>query len=61
MAPAILHDLQIRCVLCESREECVLGLADDFADVGWNAYCPNVATLNDLCALPWFRLPAAPA
>jgi hypothetical protein len=58
IAPAILHDLQRRCVLCESREECALGLADDFADVSWARYCPNAATLGDLGSLSWFRLPS---
>jgi hypothetical protein len=59
IAPAILRALQTRCALCESREECALGLADDFADVSWARYCPNAATLSDLGALPWFSLSAA--
>jgi hypothetical protein len=59
IAPAILSELQRQCVLCESREECALGLVDDFADVSWAAYCPNAATLNDLGAFPWFRVSAA--
>jgi hypothetical protein len=53
--PDTLRELQRRCALCESQEECELGLADDFADVGWNAYCPNAAMLNTLGELPWFR------
>jgi hypothetical protein len=57
IAPAILRELQRQCALCESREECALGLLDDFADVSWAAYCPNAATLNDLAALSWFRVP----
>lgn len=52
--PDTLRELQRRCALCESLEECELGLADDFADVGWNAYCPNAAMLNTLGELPWF-------
>jgi hypothetical protein len=49
------RELQERCASCESREECELGLADDFADVAWNAYCPNAAVLNALVELPWLR------
>ena len=33
--PDTLREPQRRCALCESREECELGLADDFADVAW--------------------------
>ena len=52
IAPAILRSLQRQCVLCDSREECAVGLVDDFADVSWARYCPNVTTLGDLGALP---------
>ncbi len=57
--PGIVRELQGLCALCESREQCELGLADDFADVAWHAYCPNAATLDALGELPWFRLEAA--
>jgi hypothetical protein len=53
--PATFRELQKRCASCESREECELGLADDFADLPWNAYCPNAAMLNALVELPWLR------
>ena len=43
-APAILRELQRQCALCESREECAVGLLGDFADVSRAAYCPNAAT-----------------
>lgn len=46
---------QTLCAACESREECELGLANDFADVTWEAYCPSAATLQALGELPWFR------
>jgi hypothetical protein len=59
IAPAILRNLQRQCALCDSREECAVGLVDDFADVSWARYCPNAATLSDLGALPWFSLSAA--
>jgi hypothetical protein len=35
--PIAFGELQRRCASCESREECELGLADDFADVAWHA------------------------
>jgi hypothetical protein len=54
--PTTLRSLQMLCALCENREECELGLADDFADIAWGAYCPNAATLQALHDLPWFRL-----
>jgi hypothetical protein len=54
--PAILVNLQGVCASCEYREECELGLADDFADVAWDVYCPNAATVNALGELPWFGL-----
>jgi hypothetical protein len=59
IAPAILRNLQRECALCESREECAVGLVDDFADVSWARYCPNGTTLGDLGALPWFALAGA--
>jgi hypothetical protein len=58
--PAIPDSLQEICASCEYREECELGLADDFADVAWDAYCPNAGTLKALGELPWFRLAAKP-
>jgi hypothetical protein len=54
--PIAFNSLQRLCTSCESREECELGLADDFADVAWDAYCPNAASLKALAGLPWFRL-----
>jgi hypothetical protein len=56
--PVTFRELQRLCALCESREECEMGLTDDFADVAWHAYCPNAAILNALGELSWFRLVA---
>ena len=54
-----LRELQKLCASCESREQCEIGLADDFADVAWHTYCPNAAILDALDELSWFRLAAA--
>ncbi len=56
--PITFGELQWLCVLCEDRDRCEAGLADDFADVAWRAYCPNAAMLTALGELPWFRIPA---
>ena len=58
LEPITFCQLQRRCALCEDREECEAGLADDFADVAWGAYCPNAAMLNAFGELPWFRMVA---
>jgi hypothetical protein len=56
--PVTFGELQWRCALCQDREQCEAGLADDFADVAWGAYCPNAAMLNAIGELPWFRMAA---
>ena len=56
--PVTFHELQRLCASCESRERCELGLADDFADVEWHAYCPNAASLDADGELARFRLVA---
>lgn len=56
--PVTFCQLRSRCAQCEAREQCELGLADDFADVAWCAYCPNAAMLATLGELPWFRTAA---
>jgi hypothetical protein len=58
LEPVIFGKLQWHCVFCEDREECEAGLADDFADVAWGAYCPNAAMLNAIGEFPWFRIAA---
>jgi hypothetical protein len=59
--PATLESLQKLSASCENREECELGLADDFADVAWDAYCPNATALKAFGGLQWFRLVAGSA
>ena len=54
--PTILDSLKEGCASCEYREECELGLANDFADMAWEAYCTNAVTFKALGELPWFRL-----
>jgi hypothetical protein len=56
--PGAFGELQRRCARCEDREQCEAGLADDFADVAWRAYCPNAAMLTAFGELPWFRVAA---
>jgi hypothetical protein len=56
--PVTFGELQWLCVFCRNREQCEVGLADDFADVAWRAYCPNAATLTALGELRWFRIAA---
>jgi hypothetical protein len=56
LEPVTFGELQWRCLFCEDREECAAGLADDFADVAWGAYCPNAAMLDAFGELPWFRI-----
>jgi hypothetical protein len=58
LEPVTYGELQWRCVLCQDRDRCEAGLADDFADVAWRAYCPNAAMLNAIGELPWFRMAA---
>jgi hypothetical protein len=58
LEPVMFGELQWRCLFCEEREECEAGLADDFADVAWRAYCPNAAMLTALGELAWFRMVA---
>lgn len=51
--PESLRDLQRVCSLCESHKRCVRDLKQDANDPVWQEYCPNVATLRALGALPW--------
>jgi hypothetical protein len=57
--PVTFYELRRHCAQCEGREQCEVGLADDFADVAWRAYCPNAAMLTALGELPWFSIAAA--
>jgi hypothetical protein len=51
--PRMLQDLQRVCTMCESHRQCARDLTHDPADQAWEDYCPNVATLKLLDALPW--------
>jgi len=52
--PLLFRELQGRCTLCRSKEECAPELAHEFADTGWDkwrAYCPNSAMLTTIGAV----------
>jgi hypothetical protein len=51
--PRVFQDLQRVCALCESHRRCARDLGRDLSDQAWEDYCPNVATLKVLNALPW--------
>jgi hypothetical protein len=51
--PQTFRDLQRICTLCESHRQCARDLTRDSGDPGWEEYCPNVATLRALNAMPW--------
>ena len=51
--PQTFRDLQRVCTLCESHRQCARDLARDAGAPGWEDYCPNVATLRALNAMPW--------
>lgn len=51
--PLIFRDLQRVCSMCESHRQCARDLARDSNDPVWEDYCPNIATLKMLNAMPW--------
>jgi len=51
--PRIFQDLQRACALCRHRRQCARDLARDPNGPEWEDYCPNVATLKALDAMPW--------
>ncbi len=51
--PQTFRDLQRICTLCESHRQCARDLLRDSSDPAWEDYCPNVATLRALNAMPW--------
>jgi len=51
--PQTFRDIQRVCTLCESHRQCARDLAQDASDPVWQNYCPNVATLRALSAMPW--------
>jgi len=46
-------DLQRVCTMCGDKRRCAHDLSRDPNDTAWVDYCPNVATLKMLSALPW--------
>lgn len=46
--PAVFHDLQRVCSMCEAHGRCTRDLKRDAADPAWKDYCPNAETLTDL-------------
>ena len=50
--PQTFRDLQRICTLCESHRQCARDLSRDSGDPAWEDYCPNVATLKALNAMP---------
>lgn len=51
--PRILQDLQRVCAACENQKRCARDLKSNSTDSVWEDYCPNVATLKALDAMPW--------
>jgi hypothetical protein len=51
--PRTLQDLQRVCTMREKHRQCARDLERDPADQVWEDYCPNVAVLKMLNALPW--------
>ena len=51
--PQAFRDLQRICTLCESHRQCARDLLRDASNPAWEDYCPNVATLRVLNAMPW--------
>ena len=50
---ATFLDLQRVCTNCDPKGRCKRDLAKRPDDVCWEDYCPNVATLKMLNAMPW--------
>ena len=50
---ATFLDLERVCTVCDCKGRCRRHLARDPSDADWEDYCPNVATLKMLDALPW--------
>ena len=50
---ATFLDLERVCTVCDCKGRCRRHLARQPDDAAWEDYCPNVATLKMLDALPW--------
>jgi hypothetical protein len=53
LMPETMHDLQRLCTFCRRQKRCARDLARTPLDPRWKDYCPNVATLSALDAMPW--------
>jgi hypothetical protein len=56
--PLLFREIQGYCTLCESRRRCLMNLANELADPGWEDwqdYCPNARTLSVLATLQGCR------
>jgi len=53
LMPTAMRDLQRLCSLCSRRRRCAQDLARTPLDPRWKQYCPNVATLSAVDAMPW--------
>ena len=51
--PGMLRDMQRACALCSHHRRCTGDMARRPDDESWQSYCPNVATLKALNAMPW--------
>ncbi len=51
--PQTFRDLQRICTMCKSHRQCARDLLRDARNPAWEDYCPNVATLKALSAMPW--------
>ena len=52
-APGTFQDMQRVCSFCKHHRRCAIDLARNPENSEWNDYCPNVATLLALDAMPW--------
>ena len=50
---ATFLDLQRVCTVCNCKRRCMRDMARNANDAVWEDYCPNVATLKMLDAMPW--------
>jgi hypothetical protein len=53
LEPGVLQDMQRVCSLCDHHRRCAADLGHRPEALDWQGYCPNVATLKALNAMPW--------
>jgi len=52
--PRLFHELRRLCAMCQSKDQCARGIADEFSDPAWQdwrEYCPNATILSVMSAL----------